>query len=174
VSTAYRTSCTDCGWTATLPTEHEADRAGAAHTCPPAVDDYPTCGTCDRPMRPHRASKAEHPGTVAPQREGLCQSCHRGSTPRKEHSSLAALLGAGARLTVAEAEQALCSQTDPEAFFPDAGGSTQAAKAVCAACPIRARCLDIALANREGHGVWGGMSERERRNLLRQNRSAAA
>ena len=63
---------------------------------------------------------------------------------------------------------ALCAQTDPEAFFPEKGGSTNKAKSICAACPVAAACLDYALANREEYGVWGGKSEPERRGLLRR------
>lgn len=63
-------------------------------------------------------------------------------------------------------DDALCAQTDPEAFFPEKGGSTRAAKAVCAACPVRQQCLDYALAHRETSGIWGGLSARERRDLL--------
>ena len=59
----------------------------------------------------------------------------------------------------------LCAQTDPELFFPEKGGSTRAAKAVCAGCPVRAECLGYALAHDERFGVWGGTSERERRRL---------
>ena len=60
---------------------------------------------------------------------------------------------------------ALCAQTDPELFFPEKGGSTREAKAVCARCPARAECLEYALAHDERFGVWGGTSERERRRL---------
>lgn len=62
-------------------------------------------------------------------------------------------------------ERALCSQTDPEAFFPEKGGSTREAKKVCAGCTVRAECLDYALVNDERFGIWGGLSERERRKL---------
>lgn len=64
-------------------------------------------------------------------------------------------------------EEALCAQTDPEAFFPEKGGSTREAKRVCQVCTVRAECLDYALANDERFGIWGGMSERERRRLRR-------
>ena len=64
-------------------------------------------------------------------------------------------------------QHALCAQTDPEAFFPEKGGSTREAKAVCQACPVREDCLEYALANDERFGIWGGMSERERRRLRR-------
>ena len=60
-------------------------------------------------------------------------------------------------------ERALCAQTDPEAFFPEKGGSTREAKRTCLACDVRVECLEYALANDERFGIWGGMSERERR-----------
>jgi WhiB family redox-sensing transcriptional regulator len=62
-------------------------------------------------------------------------------------------------------EDALCSQTDPEAFFPEKGGSTRDAKRVCTTCEVKAQCLEYALANDERFGIWGGLSERERRRL---------
>lgn len=65
-------------------------------------------------------------------------------------------------------ERALCAQTDPEAFFPEKGGSTREAKKVCQGCEVRAECLDYALANDERFGIWGGLSERERRKLKRR------
>ena len=66
--------------------------------------------------------------------------------------------------------EALCAQTDPEAFFPEKGGSTRDAKRVCSECPVSTACLDYALAKDERFGIWGGMSERERRRLRRQSR----
>jgi WhiB family redox-sensing transcriptional regulator len=65
-------------------------------------------------------------------------------------------------------DQALCAQTDPEAFFPEKGGSTREAKRVCRSCEVRAECLEYALENDERFGIWGGMSERERRRLKRE------
>jgi WhiB family redox-sensing transcriptional regulator len=65
-------------------------------------------------------------------------------------------------------ERALCAQTDPEAFFPEKGGSTREAKKVCTQCEVRAECLEYALANDERFGIWGGLSERERRKLKRR------
>ena len=61
---------------------------------------------------------------------------------------------------------ALCAQTDPEAFFPEKGGSTREAKRVCLSCEVRVKCLDWALANNERFGIWGGLSERERRRVM--------
>jgi len=65
-------------------------------------------------------------------------------------------------------ERALCAQTDPEAFFPEKGGSTREAKRICAGCDVRAECLEYALANDERFGIWGGLSERERRRVRRE------
>lgn len=65
-------------------------------------------------------------------------------------------------------ERALCAQTDPEAFFPEKGGSTREAKKVCLVCEVRSECLEYALANDERFGIWGGMSERERRKLRKR------
>lgn len=62
-------------------------------------------------------------------------------------------------------ERALCAQTDPEAFFPEKGGSTREAKRICAGCEVRSECLEYALAHDERFGIWGGLSERERRRL---------
>jgi WhiB family redox-sensing transcriptional regulator len=64
-------------------------------------------------------------------------------------------------------DRALCAQTDPEAFFPEKGGSTREAKRICMGCEVRDECLDYALAHDERFGIWGGLSERERRRLKR-------
>jgi WhiB family transcriptional regulator, redox-sensing transcriptional regulator len=64
-------------------------------------------------------------------------------------------------------DRALCAQTDPEAFFPEKGGSTREAKKICLGCEVRAECLEYALAHDERFGIWGGLSERERRRLKR-------
>ena len=65
-------------------------------------------------------------------------------------------------------ERSLCAQTDPEAFFPEKGGSTREAKKVSVGCDVRAECLEYALANDQRLGIWGGLSERERRTLRRR------
>jgi WhiB family redox-sensing transcriptional regulator len=66
-------------------------------------------------------------------------------------------------------ERALCAQTDPEAFFPEKGGSTREAKRVCLSCDVRSECLEYALGHDERFGIWGGLSERERRRLKRRS-----
>ncbi|GAB4915373.1 hypothetical protein MAHJHV30_45200 [Mycobacterium avium subsp. hominissuis] len=64
-------------------------------------------------------------------------------------------------------DRALCCQTDPEAFFPEKGGSTREAKRICQGCEVKTECLEYALAHDERFGIWGGLSERERRRLRR-------
>jgi WhiB family transcriptional regulator, redox-sensing transcriptional regulator len=65
-------------------------------------------------------------------------------------------------------ERALCAQTDPEAFFPEKGGSTREAKKVCTTCDVKQECLEYTLMHDERFGIWGGLSERERRRLKKQ------
>ena len=72
------------------------------------------------------------------------------------------------------ASDALCAQTDPDVFFPDKGGSTREAKKICAQCFVQAECLDWALTTNERFGIWGGMSERERRKLQRTDTERTA
>lgn len=69
--------------------------------------------------------------------------------------------------------EAVCPQTDPESFFPEKGGSTREAKAICRTCPVRMECLDYAVDHDERFGIWGGMSERERRRLKRLDKASA-
>lgn len=65
-------------------------------------------------------------------------------------------------------EEGICGQTDPEAFFPEKGGSTAEAKRVCMGCPVRDTCLQYALQHGERFGIWGGKSERDRRKIQKQ------
>ena len=62
-------------------------------------------------------------------------------------------------------ERALCAQTDPEAFFPRRVAAPARRNGVCLSCDVRSDCLEYALANDERFGIWGGLSERERRRL---------
>ena len=62
---------------------------------------------------------------------------------------------------------AACRGSDPDALFVQ-GAAQNRAKAVCMGCPVRAECLADALDNRVEFGVWGGLTERERRALLRR------
>lgn len=61
-----------------------------------------------------------------------------------------------------------CVGIDAELFFPQRGESTKQAKEVCRGCDVQAECLAYALNNGEKYGIWGGLSERERRRIRRQ------
>jgi WhiB family redox-sensing transcriptional regulator len=67
-----------------------------------------------------------------------------------------------------------CLGVDPDLFFPERGASTKEAKEVCRGCVVRGDCLEYALGNGEKFGIWGGMSERERRRIRRQRALARA
>ena len=71
-------------------------------------------------------------------------------------------------LDTSRQEFANCLGVDPDLFFPERGASTREAKEVCRGCVVRPDCLEFALANGEKFGIWGGMSERERRRIRRQ------
>lgn len=63
-----------------------------------------------------------------------------------------------------------CRGVDPEMFFPTRGGDSATAKKVCEGCPVKDECLDYALRTCQKYGVWGGVSERERRALRKEAR----
>lgn len=65
-------------------------------------------------------------------------------------------------------DYANCLGVDPDLFFPERGASTREAKEVCRGCVVRFECLEYALVNAEKFGIWGGMSERERRRIRRE------
>jgi WhiB family redox-sensing transcriptional regulator len=68
----------------------------------------------------------------------------------------------------------LCSQVDPELFFPEAGSNmTKRAKSVCSSCPVMDRCMSYALEHPGIAGVWGGTTERDRDEIRRKRRAAA-
>ncbi len=74
--------------------------------------------------------------------------------------------------------RAACHGDDPELFFPV--GSTgpalaqiAEAKQACARCPVREACLTFAVSTSQDYGIWGGLTEDERRNLRRRQRAAA-
>jgi WhiB family redox-sensing transcriptional regulator len=67
---------------------------------------------------------------------------------------------------------ALCAQTDPDLQFPEKGASSKMPKKVCASCEVNLQCLEYALANDERYGMWGGLSERQRRKLRRARKVA--
>ena len=68
---------------------------------------------------------------------------------------------------------AACRNGDPDALFVQ-GAEQNVAKRICRSCPVRYECLADALDNRIEFGVWGGMTERERRALLRRHPQVAS
>ncbi len=71
-------------------------------------------------------------------------------------------------------DDANCKGANADLFFPERGASTRSAKAICRECRVRADCLEFAIQTGEKFGIWGGMSERERRRVRRERQIAAA
>lgn len=69
-------------------------------------------------------------------------------------------------------DEANCLGVDPDLFFPEQGASTREAKDVCRGCVVRKDCLEYALANGEKFGIWGGLSEKQRKKLRKQRAQA--
>ena len=70
-------------------------------------------------------------------------------------------------------DAAACRDADPELFFPDGSPSStraqlKTAKLICRGCPVSATCLSWALASGQEAGIWGGLTEDERRRLHRR------
>ncbi|WP_067823369.1 WhiB family transcriptional regulator [Nocardia inohanensis] len=70
-------------------------------------------------------------------------------------------------------QEALCSQIDPDLFFPAVGESARTAKVVCRSCLVQKECLEYALLTDQRFGVWGGMTTGERMRCQRANRMIA-
>lgn len=69
--------------------------------------------------------------------------------------------------TAAWVQDALCAQTDPEAFHPAKSTSPRLARRICNRCPVKAQCLEAAIADASLEGVWGGTTYKERQLLRR-------
>ncbi|HSJ35993.1 MAG TPA: WhiB family transcriptional regulator [Acidimicrobiia bacterium] len=70
-------------------------------------------------------------------------------------------------------DYANCRGADADLFFPERGASTRKAKSICGECQVQAECLDFAIEIGEKFGIWGGMSERERRRVRRERQIAS-
>jgi len=64
-------------------------------------------------------------------------------------------------------KEALCAEVDPVIFFPEKGDRTVDAKNTCKACNVKTQCLEYSLTNNERFGIWGGLTEHDRRKLRR-------
>jgi WhiB family redox-sensing transcriptional regulator len=67
-----------------------------------------------------------------------------------------------------------CKGANADLFFPERGASTRTAKSICRECAVRADCLEFAITTGEKFGIWGGMSERERRRVRKERQIAAS
>lgn len=99
---------------------------------------------------------------------GLCTTCLGGTKLRglEMANNPLAILTTRPQLTDADhtwQDRAACARLGPDLFFPGIGEDAQPAKQVCAGCPVAGDCLQYAHTNRIRHGVWGGLSEKERR-----------
>jgi len=64
---------------------------------------------------------------------------------------------------------AACREQDPDLFFPQTQHQADHAIAICSTCPVRVDCLEYSIEARERFGIWGGLTEKQRRGLLRQS-----
>lgn len=71
-------------------------------------------------------------------------------------------------------DEGRCRQLAPDIFFPEDGPGVEAAKRICATCPVQVACLAYAMDNGIMEGVWGGTSQRERLRLRRERRRTSA
>lgn len=76
-------------------------------------------------------------------------------------------------LDMAWQDFANCRGADPDLFFPERGASTRTAKSICRECAVQDQCLEFAIVSSEKFGIWGGMSERERRKIRKERQIAA-
>jgi WhiB family redox-sensing transcriptional regulator len=76
-------------------------------------------------------------------------------------------------LDLAWQDFANCKGADPDLFFPERGASTRQAKSICRECSVREECLEFAIVSSEKFGIWGGLSERERRKIRKERQIAA-
>jgi len=71
-------------------------------------------------------------------------------------------------------QDAACAEVEPDVFHPEGHESAEPAKRICTQfCPVVSECLAYALREREEHGVWGGTSSYERKQMLLKRRAAA-
>jgi WhiB family transcriptional regulator, redox-sensing transcriptional regulator len=84
------------------------------------------------------------------------------------------LAAEAARPELAWLDFALCAEVAGDLWFPPKGSGSREAKAVCMQCPVRAQCLQYALDNEIVHGIFGGLSDRQRRAIRVAGKERAA
>lgn len=145
----------------------------------PTGEPLTPCVRCDRPRRRADTPAAVAPGTVAAGRDGLCQRCvKQQGDPAAPITNMRSERPSWPAQPQDWMAQALCAEIDPELWYPDPGDSHAAAQAVavCRTCPVRADCLDYAMATEvQGgrHGVWGGLTPTARNRLHHRRKDAA-
>ena len=100
----------------------------------------------------------------------LCGNCNKEARRPRPSAEVTTdhLRGVGSNMWITDwTSRAACRGADPDALFVQ-GAAQNRAKLICRGCPVRTECLADALDNRIEFGVWGGMTERERRALLRR------
>lgn len=128
--------------------------------------NYTTVTTVDTPISPGRSTG--HQGNHGRGSHHMTNNTN-GTTP----PSIADDMTQPRELEENWQDDANCLGVDPDLFFPERGASTREAKEVCRGCVVRVQCLEFALQNGEKFGIWGGLSERERRRIRRQRAQAA-
>jgi WhiB family redox-sensing transcriptional regulator len=140
----------------------------------------PNCLNCHRPMAPKKT--ANPPAVVRHAAHGLCDSCntlaHRNANPPPpsvRYADPAELLETAVpRPYWMDAGLGECVGTDPELFYPHDHRLAVEAKQICGACKFAGECKDWAVTTRQGYGIWGGLTEPERRPLIRAAIEGAA
>lgn len=124
------------------------------------------------PTRTHTPRSNDHRSTIDDKKQALPNpSSIPGSNLLNRNRNMSDFL-AGLPKPPTWHEGAICAQTDPEAFYPEAGGVNHEAKRICATCPVLNDCREWAIESCEPWGVWGGLSERERREERARRRKA--
>jgi len=93
---------------------------------------------------------------------------HKIGAGAQHHQGHSVVPGAETEARIAWVSQARCRQADPDELFVR-GAAQRKAAVICRHCPVIAECGADALDNRVEFGVWGGMTERQRRALLKQH-----
>lgn len=136
-----------------------------------------TCEHCGTPLA-RRANESPADFAVRRYCGRACVDSSRRRNPQEQSQRVANTLRLVDAVTDDDERwkrQANCLGVDPDLFYPGRGEPTRDARQVCAGCTVRADCLAYALRNHEKHGIWGGLSERERERLRRElNRRVAS
>lgn len=130
-------------------------------------DHLPPCTECNHPMR--RSNEPPTPGVRRHHHGGICDTCNMRRYRGTNIEPPTPTTPPGDWIF-----EAACTDSTPDAWFPELGESTKAAKEICHTCPVINECLEYALANSERWGVWGGLATGERAALKKARRQQGA